>query len=512
MSTAASLLKGSVSRTLELGAMLAATFLVTPLLVHSLGNRLYGFWTLVGAIVGYYGVLDLGLTAAAARYLSQAMGRDEPGELDRVASTALGLFCAGGAGVLAVTALSLKACPLLASGASEARLLQQLIAIMGAAAAVGFPAKVFSGLLTAGIRYDILSAISILRIVLYNAGIYLCLRAGRGVVAVALVALAATLVQYAASYGAAKARFPSLRLSASLFDRSKARAMLDYGWKILFCQAGDILRFRLDSVVIAGFLGASLVTPYAVGVRLVEGFTRLVRSTVGMMFPVFSRYEGRGDYDAIRSALLRTTKLSAVLSGFIGLSAMFYGRAFVRRWMGPGFDDSYWVAVILCAALLLDLPQSPGIQLLFGVSKHAFYARLNVCEGLANLALSVLLLKPFGILGVALGTLVEMAFFKLLLLPAYVCKTAGVPLRAYLLEGVFLSLLKTALPLAAYFLLASRFLAARYSTIAVLAGLQTALFAPLAYFFILDDEERRVISGAFKSLRGAPAAAAEAEV
>jgi O-antigen/teichoic acid export membrane protein len=500
VSTAATLLRGSFFRTADLAILLAATFFVTPYLVHSFGDRLYGFWTLVSAVVGYYGFLDLGLTSAAARYMSQALGRDDLDELDTVASTAFFLFAGVAVVVVAATALSALACPWLVGDPAEAALLRRLIVILGLAAAVGFPSKVYSGMLAAAIRFDTLAVISIARTVLGSGGVYLCLSSGRGITAVALVTAGVSVLQYAATYAACRSRHPRLRISLSRFDRAKIGSMTGYGSKTLVCQVGDILRFRLDSMLIAGFLNAGLVTPYAVGVRLAEGFTQVVSSCVGIMLPVFSRYEGRGDYDAIRAALLKVTKLATILSGFIGLSLMFYGRAFIRRWMGPDFDGSYGVAAILCAAFVIGLPQAPGIQLLYGLSKHKFYAVLSVCEGLANVVLSVILLDYFGIYGVALGTLAEMALFKLTVQPVYICRAVSLPVKSYLVDAILLTLLKTAVPLALYFAAIERFVAPDYGILSACVAGQTLLFLPIAYFLILSREERRTVAGAVRTL------------
>lgn len=500
MSAAPTLLRGSVLRLVDLGVLLAASFMVTPILVHSLGDRLYGFWTLAGSIVGYYGFLDLGLSAAATKYMSETLGRGDESELDAVASTAQYLFSGLALVVLAATGASALACPYLIADPAEASLMARLILIIGASAAVGFPTKVYQGLLMAGLRYDYLAAISVARSVLLNAAIYAALRAGYGVLSVAVVTLVVTIVQREAIYRACRARFPRLQVKFSRFERSRIRAMFDFGSKMLVCQVGDILRYRVDSVVIAAFLGAARVTPYAVAVRLAEGSSQLITSFTGTMLPVFSRYQGRGDFDGIRAALLKVTRLSAVMTTFVGLSAAFYGRPFIHRWMGPGFDESWVIEAILCGAFLVGLPHSPGIQLLYGLSQHKAYSKLSVCEGLVNLALSVALIKPFGLYGVALGTLLESIVFKLVILPRYVCRAADLPLRKYLLHAILGPQLKTAAPLAVYFALVFPRVSADYFQIACFFLLQAALFTPVAYFFILGEDERRTVAEAVRGL------------
>lgn len=493
MTLAGLIARGSLLRIADMFVLLAATFLVTPILLGSLGDRLFGFWSLTGAIVGYYGFLDLGLSAAATRYMSQALGKGDAAELERVAGTAYGLFSAAAVVMLAATVLCALACPWFLKDPAEAALMARLIAVMGTAAAVGFPSKVYAGLLSAGIRHDLAAGISIARNLAYYGALYLFLRAGWGIMTVAGVGFTAVLLERWAQRAACRSRFPGLRVSWKAFDRARVGVMFDYGWKILVCQLGDILRFRLDSMLIAAFLGASMVTHYAVGVRLVEGFSRLVMSFTSTMLPVFSRYEGRGDREAIRAALLKATKAGTVLSAFLGGSAIFYGRAFIERWLGPGYEQSYAVVAVLSLAAVIGLPHSPGVNMLYGLSKHKVYAVLSLCEGAANLALSLVFLQRFGIVGAALGTLAEMAVFKLLIQPVYVCRVAGLPLRVYLVDTIFLTQVKTAALLLPFFWAAADIVGPDYRVIFACAGLQAMLFAPAAYFLILDDEERRLV-------------------
>ncbi len=508
MSTAARLVKGSIFRTADLVVVVGSAFFVTPYLVHGVGARVYGFWTLIMTLIGYYGLLDLGLSSAAARYLAQAFGKGDQGELDRVASTTFLLFTLVALAVWAAAALSAAACPLFVRRPAEVELFKRTLLVMGAAAAVQLRAKAYLGLLMAALDYDLIAGVSIVRTLLYAAGVYGVLRVHRGLVAVAAVVLAVNALQYFALFAACRLRFASVRFALLRFDREKIGPLLAYGWKTLVCQLGDVMRFRLDTVLIATFLNAAMVTPYAVGSRLVEAYQQIVYNTVAMMLPVFSRYEGEGDYAAIREALLKVTKLATIMSIFIGASVLFYGRPFIRRWMGPGFDGSYVVAAILAAAFMIELPQTPGIQLMYGLSKHKLYAVLSVWEGAANLVLSAVLLRWFGIYGVALGTAVEHVFFKLFVQPRWICGCCpGLSTREYL-SAILDASLKTGGALGVYFLAVSRFVSPTYGSLAVCGLLQVALFAPVAYFGILGRGEREAVARALASV--APALRREA--
>ena len=493
MSTVRTLIRGSLFRNLDLFVMLVVTFCITPFIVHSLGGRMYGYWTLLGTFIGYYGLLDFGLSSAAARYISQSLGKGDLEELDSVANTAFFLFSLIGLAALLVAVLSGLACPYFIRDPGEIALFRKLILILGAATAIGFPFRVFGGIMTSYIRYDAIAFISITRTLVSNAAIYYFLSHGSGIMAVAVISFVVSLLQNGATYFVCKTQFPDIKIVCFRFDRAKIRTMLDYSWKTFVCQVGDIVRFGIDSLVIASFLSVSLVTPYVIGARLVSGFGQLVGSTIGIMMPVFSQYEGRGDYDAIRSALLKVTTLSVLMCAFVGFSIIFYAKAFVLRWMGPGYESSHGVAMILCAGSIMGLAQVPGVQLLYGLSKNNYLAVLNTCEAALNVVLSLIFLKYYGLYGVALGSTVEILVFTLFIQPIYICRSVQLPVRTYLFDKILVTLLKAAVPLGIYFYLIRNLVLPDYTRLCGCVALQTLIFIPAAYFFIITNDERQFI-------------------
>jgi O-antigen/teichoic acid export membrane protein len=53
-------------------------------------------------------------------------------------------------------------------------------------------------------------------------------------------------------------------------------------------------------------------------------------------------------------------------------------------------------------------------------------------EALCNVALSVALIRPFGILGVALGTMIPAVVFNAFLVPATACRLIGIPVVGFI--------------------------------------------------------------------------------
>jgi hypothetical protein len=83
-------------------------------------------------------------------------------------------------------------------------------------------------------------------------------------------------------------------------------------------------------------------------------------------------------------------------------------------------------------------------------------AAVTVIEGIANVILSIALVRPLGIVGDALGTAIPLSFTCLVFLPRHMKKQIGVPVGTFLREAYTLPILLN-LPFVGALLLANRF-------------------------------------------------------
>jgi O-antigen/teichoic acid export membrane protein len=109
--------------------------------------------------------------------------------------------------------------------------------------------------------------------------------------------------------------------------------------------------------------------------------------------------------------------------------------------------------MILCCTLLWA--QGASGRILFGMSKHGTWAIVTLSEGVANVILSIILVRPYGIIGDALGTAIPMTCSMLFFMPHHMCKKLDVRLRTFVRESYTLPFL-LCIPLAAALLLMQR--------------------------------------------------------
>lgn len=489
------LARGATLRVSGLVFSFALSFFTTPFFVHALGDRYYGIWTLVATFIGYYGLLDLGLSSAVTRFAARSLGEADHDSCNRISNTSLLVFACLGALVLLIGAVLAGCSASFSRTTADSRIFWQVILISSAAVAITFPVRTLTGLLQANLSFATLAALEMIVLALRTMLFVAVLKAGGKVVAMTWVSLIAgfpVLLLYAYC---TRRQIPFLRFGARYLSGSTARTLFVYSFFTFVVQLSDLLRFQSDAFVIAPTLGLAAVTHYRIAGVMAMNFVTILVSITGVLMPVFSRQEAAGDSQALHRTFLLATKISICVSSFVGFGLIVWAKPFIARWVGPQYLDAAPCLIVLVAAYLVPLWQVPSPALLFGISRHKALAAMNCLEGVANLALSLVLVRKFGLIGVAVGTLIPMVVVKGFVQPVYTCRVSGVPLRVYLREvGRTAALVAASLLLPC--LVGSYLARPSYSALALAGCVSALLYAVPVAFTAFTPDERRMLTRA----------------
>lgn len=499
-SKARTLVKSSILRIFEFFANAIVGIIMMPFIIHSLGDKMYGLWIFVGSFLGYYGLMDFGLNSAVQRFISRAIGISDHKEINKVINTSLFIFIIIGLVALIISFGVAFIVPLLIKNITESELFRKVILILGLNFAIGFPLRVFSGILYANLRQDISAIIELIKLAVRTILIIVSLNMGYGIMALAWITFAMDIGGYLVKYFLTKKLYKYIHLSRSLIDKTKIKPLFSYSVFTFISQIADQLRFNLDNLIIVTFIGLSSVTLYSIGSRLIRYFSELIGAAVGMLSPVFSQYEGSNNYQLIREKFILTTKISSYLSIMISGILIIFSQVFIKIWMGEDYLSAYSIVLILCIPITFSLMQTPTIQLLFGISKHKFFAISNTIEGIANLILSLLLVKKFGIIGVALGTAIPMIITKLFIQPIYTCLIIKLDIRKYYWENIILVVIKaSAIYFVIWYSLRTLLLNRQtYFTLLILISYALILYSISIFIFGFSRNERNYFKKIFK--------------
>ena len=85
-----------------IGAIIIA-FVLSPFLVHTLGDTNYGIWSIIAALTGYMTLLDLGVSSAIAKYVSKHKALNDYKTINVVVSSGIVIMLLIGAFLLCMS-------------------------------------------------------------------------------------------------------------------------------------------------------------------------------------------------------------------------------------------------------------------------------------------------------------------------------------------------------------------------------------------------------------------------
>jgi len=462
------LFKNVGSSWFALGINIFVGILLSPYILHHLGDEAFGLWVLIFSITGYYGLFDLGIRSSIVRYVATYSATDDREELNRLISTAL--FTYGGIGVVTILVTvigSYYVDSIFHISADFLRTARWLFLIVGSAVALGFPVGVFGGVLEGLQRFYLLNFTSICSTLVRALAIVLALRHGHGLLAVAVITVSMPLLSGLVNAGVVLRILP-VRLKIQNVNRNSLRRIATYSSSTFIIIVASRLRFKTDAMVIGTFLSSAAITYFTIGSRLVDYAGEVVGGLAQVFVPMSSKFDATGDLAGLRKIFIAGNRACALIIFPMAAILIILGKSVIEAWVGARYiATSYPVLLVLVVPSTLMLAQSASGRVLFGMAKHKTLAIVTLLEGGANLLLSIFLVTRFGILGDAVGTAIPLACTTLFFLPRHLCRVLKLPILVYLREAFLLPLMLCAPLVAALLLMRYWFVAHNYFHLAI---------------------------------------------
>ncbi|MGH9342627.1 MAG: lipopolysaccharide biosynthesis protein [Terriglobia bacterium] len=426
-----------VSNWFGLLVLAASTALLTPIMVHHLGAVDYGIWVLASSILDYYGLLDLGMRSAMFRYVSLFRGEAQREEVDRTFSSAL-LLVIGTAVVIGLLSIGLAWLlpPYIHVKGATPQIYGWLLFLLGTSIAVMFPTRMLATYISAHNRWDLYNAAGIANIVTRATILIVVLELGYGLLAVAVATLVVAFVSLGQHIIFLFIADPQAQAQFRLVSLRRIRDLFAFSMRSLLISLGDYFRFYSDSVVIAYVLGVGFITPFNIAARLIECFKSVVIAAGGPVLGAMTELDGERRQKALQALLLRSTRLLALLSILGGVLLLADDRILLRLWVGEHLVWAYSVVAVLAFGYMIGLTQHAALLIVISKGQHGPLGWWTIGEGIANIALSLVWGRWYGLIGIAMGTIVPMLVVKVFIQLRYALQAAEMTLWEYLRCGL----------------------------------------------------------------------------
>ena len=421
-------------------------FLLTPFILHQLGPSGYGLWVVVGSAVAYGALLNFGISGAVIKYVAEHRARGESKQAQSLVATALCLYSVLG---LVAVAISIAIAPVLPDlfnvPPEERATATWLVRLMGMGIGISIPCAASTAVLWGLHRFDLSNLISVIGTILSAVATVAVLLLGGGVLGMVAVSIAVMLMMQGPTIWFINRIAPELRFGWRGAKRSLVRTVMSFSWPFFVMDVADRLQTKTGEIVIGAFLPISAVTPYAIARRLSEVAHILTEQFMRVLVPLASELHAENDQVRLRSVYITSTRLTLAIFLPVGCMLIILARPILTVWVGAAYADYAHLVTILTLASLIDTSQWPAGSVLQGMGRHRPLAVISVGTGLANLALSIALVRSLGLTGVALGTLFPTTVACLSLVLPYSMHVLGVS-KTQVVKEVFLPALLPVIP------------------------------------------------------------------
>ena len=289
---------------------------------------------------------------------------------------------------------------------NKARIMMLMLAVN---LAISFPMTVFSCIISAHEKFIFLKSLLMIKTVV---GPFITLPLLlMGFRSVAMVIVSVTLSLFTDSIYVYYVLKPlNQKFIFSDIEFSLLKSLFSYSSFIALNIIVDQINWNIDKLLLARFKGTAMVAVYSIGYVLYAYYQTFSTSISGLFTPrihkiINSTQNQESLQEKLTELFTKIGRVQFIILALLMTGVIFFGKAFiVVYWAGEGYEDSYYVALLLMLPATVTLCQNTGIEIQRAQNKHKYRSILYSITAILNLLFSIKLCQLYGAIGSAFGT------------------------------------------------------------------------------------------------------------
>jgi O-antigen/teichoic acid export membrane protein len=387
------------------GTAALSAIILTPLLLHHLGRAEFGVWVLASTAVLYLELFELGFGGATAKLVAEDATVRPEEALRTLNTTFFALVPLGLLALIAGVGLAFVFPTIVHVSPQLHDQVVVVVLILAFGLAVSIPGDTFGGALIGHQRFDMLGLSNSLLVACTLVASIVIVEEGGGLVALATALTSFSILFHFLRFWMLRRVMPEARISFHLAQRGRLHEVMHIsGWFLLNAVLLAIYN-ACDILVVGIVLGVKPAAVYAVASKLASAAIQGLDSLAQVFFPYASATARNKEPGALTPIAVDGTRAAMLVGMIITVSYIVLASPGITAWVGPGYQTSAHVLVVLAVAIALSSPVRATSVILLGAGKLPLICSIRGVEMAINLALSVSLALVMGPVGVAFGTL-----------------------------------------------------------------------------------------------------------
>lgn len=401
---------------------------LAPYILEQIGDSNYGVYKTIAAFSATLMVLDLGIGTTVMRYTAKFRAENKKKDTENFAAMGLieaaiiaivmgcisvGLYC------------SLPAFYSNTFSGEEIKLAQTLFLILIVNMVLVIFENVLNGVITGSNHFVFSNGLKLGLLILRIIASVALLQQWKSAVIIVGITLVCSIITMILQLYYIKFKL-NIKIRLHKWDFTLFKESLGYT-SLMFIQTIAIqANGNIDNIVISSVIGPISVTVYSFGIQMFNMYESLAMAFSNLMLPHVSKRISDGASDSelqgivTRVGRMQFLVLGAALAGFICL-----GKQFVHLWLGEGFEDVYYLSLIMMIPVTFTLIQNVCLSILRARNMMKFRTFCLICTTLFNLVMTVVGTQLVGYYAAAVGTGLSVVFGSVIMMNIYYHKKIG---------------------------------------------------------------------------------------
>lgn len=474
----------------------------TPIMLRLLGQSEYGLYQLVYSVVSYLSLLSLGFGSSYLRFYSRYKAQKDEDGVAKLNGMFMLIFCSISIiCVLCGTVMIGNIRGIFGTGLTDneyetAKILMGLLIIN---LALTFPNSVFNCSITAHEKFlfqkllilfqNIFSPFLTLPLLIMGYG-------SIGMVSVTtFLTFALLLSNVFFCFKKLHIRFMFQELQVGLL-----KEMWVFTFFIFLNQIIDQVNWSVDKFLLGRFAGTTAVAVYGVGGQINSMYLEFSTSISNVFVPKVNRIVAESnDNEQLTKLFTKVGRIQFLVLGLVLSGFIFFGYPFVKMWAGEEYGASYAVAILLIVPVTVPLVQNLGIEIQRAKNMHKVRSIVYLFNAIANVFISVPLIKFFGPAGAALGTAISLFAGNIIFMNWYYHARIGMNM-IYFWQEIAKFIPAFIAPCVVGIAIMKFINITGLVKLGVFAGVYAAVYGLSMYFLGMNEEEKQLVMGPIRKI------------
>lgn len=402
--------------------------LVTPIYLRVLGLDDYGFYQYIFSIASYVTILDFGITSVINTFSIKYKEEGNKEGVENVMFYTLVFSCLAALVIAAFGAVIIFGAPTVFGPSIDGRvgLTRKLLVLMISELIMLMFQHYFEGVILAEERYITLRSVDLIQIVVRCIITLLLLFSNIGVMSIAIgdflgVGLCLSFEIYYC--------FRRLRLKVKYHykDIDLLRGIAKLSLALCLQSCISFLNSSIDKYVLGRYLDTVAVTIYSVALTFSMFFDEIATAIQRLYLPQVVKLVSAGaDGEQLTDFVIVPGRYQLVLCGGVLGAFILFGRQFIEMWSGKDTLDAWAISLYLMVPSIFPLIQNVCLSILTAMNKRMFRSYVLGGMAIANLFLTIYLVKRIGLMGAPIGTFISLILGNNIAMNLYYKRVIGI--------------------------------------------------------------------------------------